>query len=71
MPAAELSSGIARLSKFRRLMVRHKRLVGVYHDFFLLACVLVCLTKILERILIPRISGNDSSLRQPLNFRLG
>lgn len=36
------------LGNYRRLLVRHEHLVSVYHGFFLLACVLICLARILE-----------------------
>ncbi len=36
------------LGNFRRLLVRHERLLGVYHGFMLLAFVLICLGRILE-----------------------
>jgi transposase len=35
-------------NNFRRLLVRHERLVGVYHGFMLLAFVLICLARISE-----------------------
>lgn len=36
------------LNNFRRLVVRYERLVHVYYGLFLLACVLICLARILE-----------------------
>jgi len=36
------------LGNFRRLVVRYERLVHVYYGLFLLACVLICLARILE-----------------------
>lgn len=36
------------LGNFRRLLVRHERLVAVYHGFMLLAFVLICLARISE-----------------------
>lgn len=36
------------LGTFRRLLVRHERLLGVYHGFMLLAFVLICLRRISE-----------------------
>lgn len=36
------------LGNFRRLLVRHERLLGVYHGFMLLALVLICLARISE-----------------------
>lgn len=36
------------LGNFRRLLVRHERLLGVYHGFMLLAFVLICLARISE-----------------------
>ncbi len=32
----------------RRLLVRHERLVSVYHAFFLLACILIVLRQLLQ-----------------------
>ncbi len=36
------------LGNYRRLLVRHERLLGLYHGFMLLAFVLICLTRISE-----------------------
>jgi IS5 family transposase len=36
------------LGNFRRLVVRYERLIKVYHGLFLLACILICLARILE-----------------------
>lgn len=36
------------LGNHRRLLVRHERLVGVYHGFLLLAFILICLRRISE-----------------------
>lgn len=36
------------LNNFRRLVVRYERLIHVYSGFFLLACILICLARILE-----------------------
>ena len=36
------------LGNFRRLLVRHERLLSVYHGFMLLAFVLICLSRIPE-----------------------
>lgn len=36
------------LGNYRRLLVRHERLLGVYHGFMLLAFVLICLARISE-----------------------
>ncbi|MBI2165235.1 MAG: transposase [Chloroflexi bacterium] len=36
------------LGNFRRLLMRHERLLRVYHGFMLLAFVLICLARIFE-----------------------
>ena len=36
------------LGNFRRLLVRHERLLATYHGFFALALAMICLTRVLE-----------------------
>lgn len=36
------------LGNYRRLLVRHERLLGLYHGFMLLAFILICLGRIPE-----------------------
>ena len=36
------------LGTFRRVLVRYERRSAVYHAFVLLACILLCLTRILK-----------------------
>lgn len=36
------------LGNSRRLLVRHERVLAVYHGFFLVACVLIVLRKLLQ-----------------------
>lgn len=36
------------LGNYRRLLVRHERLLGLYHGFMLLAFILICLGRISE-----------------------
>lgn len=36
------------LGHFRRLLVRHERLLAMYHAFFTLACILILLRRVLQ-----------------------
>ena len=36
------------MGNYRRLLVRHERLISVYEGFFALACIMICLGKLLK-----------------------
>jgi hypothetical protein len=36
------------VGNYRRLLVRHERRLAVYAGFFTLACILICLGKLLQ-----------------------
>ena len=44
----EWERAFAWLGNFRRLLVRHERVLAVYHGFFILACVLIVLNRLLQ-----------------------
>jgi len=44
----KVERAFAWLGNFRRLLVRHERVLSVYHGFFILACVLIVLNRLLQ-----------------------
>lgn len=44
----KVERAFAWLGNFRRLLVRHERVLSVYHGFFVLACVMIVLNQLLQ-----------------------